>query len=471
MISESVAPTGINSRTGRPVPPVKTELLAEWILATGGGTKPVIPPPTGEVLPSGKKEFFGLPDDVRPQEIEECGWGVLFAPDVAQSIKDALEPLIDLRRTQAGNLFKTFTANVENGICEEPDEFLERHGVGPGTVEPAKVPYYLLIIGSPETIPFEFQYGLGVGYAVGRVDFVDAPAARRYARAVIEAEGSFIARNCTALFGPMHAGDGATEISVDRLLKPLATDLGQAQKGWTIDITLGPAATKSGLRNLLGGANKSAVLFSAGHGLDCPKDDPLQFSSQGALVCQDWPVGEPLEAQSYFSAADLAQCDSLQNMVWFCFACFGAGTPRMDNFPGTANLTTPAQISSRSFTAALATEFLGHAAGPGLAFIGHVERAWETSFIWGQAGSQTKDFREALLRLMRNHRVGHAMQPLAERYGQISTLLAAEMIRALKNGQPPTGEQAEKLVLRWTACMDARNYVVLGDPAVRLRAP
>ena len=43
----------------------------------------------------------------------------------------------------------------------------------PRVVDPRKVPYYLLLLGSPGQVPFDVQYQLGVSYAVGRLDLED----------------------------------------------------------------------------------------------------------------------------------------------------------------------------------------------------------------------------------------------------------------------------------------------------------
>ena len=55
-------------------------------------------------------------------------------------------------------------------------------------MKPAKLPYYVMLVGSPEQIPFEFQYLLGVEYAVGRLSFDDATDYARYANSTIAYE-------------------------------------------------------------------------------------------------------------------------------------------------------------------------------------------------------------------------------------------------------------------------------------------
>jgi hypothetical protein len=417
---------------------------------------------------------FAPREGVDPLNLAEAGWGVVFAHDADPAVHEALRPLLDHRRSQAGAIderrYREFLGADGYRQGETKQDFLRRHGAGPGPADPDAVPYYLLLVGDPDAIPFTFQYQLDVQYAVGRLDLDGADAYASYARSVVRAEGSTATRPPrVALFGARNPDDRATALSSAQLVAPLADALARRAGDVTVDEPLlGEAAGKEALVALLSAPGRPDVVLTATHGIGFPADDSRQRSHQGALVCQEWPgpraAPGPVPESQYFSADDVPADADLAGLVAFHFACFGAGTPSFDGF--VRHDGERARLAARPFTARLPQRLLSQEAGGALAVVGHVDRAWGYSFTWPSVGSQTEVFASSLLRLLGGHPVGSAFEYFNEKYAEIATVLSQEL------EDVDFGKRPDDLALAdlWIANNDARNIVILGDPAVRLAA-
>lgn len=420
--------------------------------------------------------------------LAKARWGIVFPagadPARVDAILAALDPLISLRREQTKGEIKIYRggdgarwitpADGSPARCESKSEWLARHGAGPGQVNPTIVPYYLLIVADPLSIPYTFQYELDVQYAVGRIYFQTLAEYARYAAGVAQAaSGALRLPRRAVFFGVANPGDKATGLSSEYLVKPLARFVKEhpAAKdlGWQADLVDSADASKANLQALLGGAQAPAFLFTAGHGIDFPYLHPDQTRYQGGLVCQDWkgPGVEPCTRQHYLAAEDIPDENSLLGSVVFHFACFGAGTPYWDEYAVTRNANRKA-LAGRPFIAALPNRLLSLPGGGALAVIGHIDRAWNYSFQWKNLAQQTGAYEGILYQLMAGKPVGLALESMNDRYAEISTVLT-NTLGDLKY-PPYTPDLLARASYEFACNNDARGYAILGDPAVCIPA-
>ncbi len=400
-----------------------------------------------------------LPADIDSRNFARTGWGIVFGRAADSAVRGALAPLCELRRRQAGRLYQQITH-----VPGEPTrDFWQRYGLTPGAVDPELMPYYLLLVGSPSEIPFGFEYNLNVNHAVGRIHFDNSEDYARYARGVVAAESAAIRLSQQATFFAAENDLGAARLA-QSFIEPLVQKLTSESTAWQIDLVRKEMATRKQLGEILSGERAPRLLAVSGHGIRFPPGHENQLRWQGSLVCQDWPGHSRVERGHYFSGDDLANDAHLCGMIAFIFADFSGGTPVMEEFvegEGKANVLAP-----EGFVARLPQRLLSCPGGGALAVVARAGRSW--IHVAEQPPDQLRamtlaPFEDTFIRLLHGDTVGHALRPLRRLY----TAAAAELVGLLMEMRSGQRISERTLTYLWARQLDARNFIILGDPAVR----
>lgn len=390
-----------------------------------------------------ERSFEG-PDQKYP---EKAGWGLLIHQDDAE-YKDLLSELIKHRN---GRLF--------HYMGESPSEWKNKH-----EVESTQFPRYVLVAGNPAKVPFELQFALTADQRfVGRLDFDKKDDYRKYAENVIssESDATYVKPTKRAVFfAPKHEKDLFEPSGCDILARPLYNELSKSRPaGFQFEPPLFENdATKEKLLNAV--KERPGLLFTVSHGIGFPTGETPQREFQGSLQCQDF---EPKPTRSYspgcISGWDVTEGFQIPGGVHFMFACYSMGTRKNSDFlryvPAKSQETFRLCQGSVDFTAHLPKMLL--AQGKALAVIGHIDPAFNYGFISPSHGeSRRHPYGLALERLVNGCPVGFAMGGFTERYGSAS----ADLLDSTPQ---------RELTALWIKRNDARNYMILGDPAVRIQ--
>jgi hypothetical protein len=335
-------------------------------------------------------------------------------------------------------------------------------------------PLYILIVGGPDQVPFRFQSFLDASAAVGRLDFDDLGDLETYVAKIIALEDApqpVVAREAL-FFAPDGGQEDATHFSRRFMAEPLAR-LTENRLGFRTTNLMQQNATRARLQETLAGSHP-ALVYTASHGLGAPHKPPeFQQQFNGAIVCQK-EDGQVLR-ERLFSAAEIPLDQPfLEGAVFFQFACFGMGTPAQSDFARWDPTLVYEQNTPLDFVSALPKKLLAHPRGP-IAYLGHIDTAYLHGFddpddpeLGERWSPRLKPFMDALQSLLTVQPVGLALQNMNMRFNNANAYLTSIFENSGLNLRP---DLLPRVANTYIFRNDAQNYMVLGDPAARLRIP
>ncbi len=431
-------------------------------------------------LPRAPKFLFAEePPDMTRWEDERVGWGLILPDNAELSAQekaravDAPGPIQQLLGDRADaavlrylagsrNRFGTLLRYLKDGRAVQPDIAGSEFGVASD-----RIPYYLLICGSPADIPWDVQYALNARFAVGRLDLDEAGLANYVAALRNGWRNSAADQASIVIWATDHGRRDMSQTMRLYLAKPLwdliSVDADVGPRSVLIDKDSG-GATNPRLVEALS-RRKPGLVVTTSHGVTMPVDDPKAMGENlGLLVGDDRVFAQPGEVLSDWIP---------DGAIWYAHACCSAGSRHETIYDG---LVEPESRIGRvlrgiaavgSITAPLPTALLG-AEKPLRAFIGHVEPTFDWT-IRQPATRQalTGGIKAALwsgLYQKESCPVGHALHSVYEPIGS----LAAQQV-SLKEQYGVGADVSAQLLAAQLSARDRMSTVILGDPTVRLR--
>lgn len=414
----------------------------------------------------------GLITSANAYDIGSARWGVVYHPDTPELVLQKLQPLVDKRC----GLMIEYQPEVDG---DDALKFRGRFDQGPGLVNPRKLPYYLLIVASPEQISYTFQYSLDAEHAVGRLYFETADEYESYVKRLLAYEDQPVRQRRVVFFAPKNEVDRATYLSANYLVEPLVNALKISavfKQPYHFDFITGADAKRDVLLDALTRSDdQPALVFTATHGLGFSAAPfAVQQARQGALLCSDWIAAAneapaaAIPEKAYLSGEAITAAHQCDGLIVFAFGCYTAGTPRYDSFQH-LNDDAPQLLAPHPLVSYLPQRLLAQGA---LAFIGHVDKALDYSFISKDkaVGQDIETFQSGLECILRGDPIGYAFEAFNHRWLDLAQYVTQRNDNSLSSRHLKGYKiNTEQLAYYWTAHNDARAYVIFGDPFVRLQ--
>lgn len=400
------------------------------------------------------------------------GWGVIYHKDVPPAIRNEVERLRVHRKGRLLNEWRPFHS-LTTWLGEQGITILNR--------DTDDLPFYILIVANPKQITFQFQHELGRIRAVGRLELGDDPAAySAYVDSVLEQEKQpSVAKRVLFAAARNPTDEGATVLSADLLVPPLVAlpTNDEALQKYHYAVAHLDGFTRGELMAAIKpdtNGHSPAFVFVAAHGLQPDGTAKERFNRQGSWISSEWKMGA-VPADACLTGAQVGPAFHAPGSIFFALSCFGAGTPQRSDYARWHNEAFPHAkplaplLAQTDFVANLPKCLLSYrstdkAAGA-LAYVGHVDLSWPISF-WDAETEQVDLalFKDLVRSVLRGDTVGMAVRKFSQIVDDYNDLLATFVTNTGKMDLT----DAPKVGTYWIGRNNARGFIVLGDPAVRI---
>ncbi|HEU0201995.1 MAG TPA: hypothetical protein VFR86_16380 [Burkholderiaceae bacterium] len=418
-----------------------------------------------------------VPVDLSQWADPRVGWGAVLPmrqgltnAELAEGV-DAPEPIRELIKAR-GNAPVFRYRGLKGGLLtrfytdgKQPADLNLRglRGIGP-----TAVPRYLLLIGTPEELPWGLQMRLQAEAFVGRLD-LDPAGLERYVEALLgEWHGATRDVKRPVIWAVDHGHPDITRLMrrtiAERVLAKFKEDNEfDVAKGFFSDVQ----ATHHDLVQALG-ERQPAFVVTSSHGATFPLDQPAAMRAQLGLLVD--------HQKTLTDANAVVGAWNARGAIWYAHACCSAGTEAKSRFEGLVGADsslgkTLAAISQvGACTAPLPRALLG-GKNPLGAFIGHIEPTFDWTLRDPTNGQvTTQHIVDALYEALHAADRPPIGKALAGYFRAVAGLLqdyadALDAVDAQESGALQRARRARLIAA------DCQAMVILGDPTVRLPLP
>jgi hypothetical protein len=404
----------------------------------------------------------------------DVGWGLILpdTPDLTDEQRctgsDAPEAIRELLAARPGSPVLRYVPQIRfthlrRHYANRPPQDIALSGSTRG-IRPGQLPRFLLIYGTPDEIPWEFQYLLNQSAAVGRLT-LQGEALEHYVAALLrDWDDSEANIRAAVVWAVDHGGDDMSGIMRRVIAEPVQAALAS-------DRDLGPGtaylgngagpATRSALTEALRQRHPSLVVTTS-HGMTGPLDDHDTMRAN---------LGLPVDADhNLLTPNELLAVWQPDGAVWYAHACCSAGSDASTIFDG---LVTAGSMVDRvlqgvaaigAHVAPLPLALLG-APRPLRAFVGHVEPTFDWTIRHPSTGQPLTDSIKAALydQLYQPRPIGHALRECYEHVGQLFGQ-RTQAYQAFNRG----ADTRDVALASQLAALDRQSMVILGDPTAML---